>query len=244
MAPRSQDRWSEDRSGPHPTAWTPVRGGRASVEVAAQIRAAFFNGMRPGDWLGTENELAEQFGVSRITMRDAVRMLEAQGIVDVKVGARGGLRIAHGDPDRFSDALAVQAHLLGVSWEEIAEAMRSVEAPAARLAAERRGEADLETLERHLQQQRAAVDDRRQFHQAASDFHLTLAKASHNPALYVAARALRLTHDRLLEPEATPRNARLATQDHTHLLEAVRNRDGNRAEALMRDHLDAIGEQR
>ncbi|MGH8963867.1 MAG: FadR/GntR family transcriptional regulator, partial [Actinomycetes bacterium] len=83
-------------------AWKQVRTTRASEDVAAQVKQAFFAGMRPGDWLGTETELAERFGVSRITVRDAIRSLEAQGIVEVKVGARGGLRIAAGDLDRFA----------------------------------------------------------------------------------------------------------------------------------------------
>lgn len=235
---------SEDRADHPAPGWTPVRGSRASERVVDQIRAAFFGGMRPGDWLGTETELAERFGVSRLTIRDAVRTLEAQGIVDVKVGARGGLRIAAGDPDRFSEALAVQVHLLGVSWEEIGEAMRAVEPGAARLAALRRDDADLKDLARLVQEQHDALDDGHRFHVAASDFHVALAKASRNTALFVAARALRLNHDRLLEPEARPPITRRMTDEHAVLLDAVRAGNGDLAERLMKDHLDRIAGHR
>jgi DNA-binding FadR family transcriptional regulator len=233
---------SGDRSNHTAPTWTPIRGGRASEKVVEQIRAAFFRGMRPGDWLGTETELAERFGVSRLTIRDAVRTLEAQGIVDVKVGARGGLRIADSDPDRFSEALAVQVHLLGVPWEEIAEAMRAVEPTAARLAALRRDDADLERLEHLVKEQHDALGDGHRFHVAASEFHLALAKASRNRALFVAARALRINHDRLLEPEAKPPITRVMADEHAELLAAVRAGDGDLAERLMSRHLDKIAE--
>ena len=85
-------------NGASAAAWRQVRNTRASEDVLAQIKEAFFGGMKAGDWLGTETELAERFGVSRITVRDAIRSLEAQGIVDVKVGARGGVRIANAIP--------------------------------------------------------------------------------------------------------------------------------------------------
>ena len=72
---------------------------RYSEDVAAQILKAFYaDGLKPGEWLGTEAELAERFNVSRVTIRDAVSALAARGLIDVRVGARGGLRIASGDP--------------------------------------------------------------------------------------------------------------------------------------------------
>lgn len=223
--------------------WVPAHGNRAS-EIVAQIRAGFFRGMRPGDWLGTESELAERFGVSRLTVRDAVRTLEAQGIVEVKVGAGGGLRIADSDPDHFSEALAVQVHLLDVSWEEIAEAMRAVEPQAAQLAAERRTDDDLALLRKLLDEQHAAVGDAHRFNNAASDFHLAVAEASGNRALHVAARALRRTHDRLLEPVATAAVARHVATSHQALLDAVAAGDGERAHQLMQEHLDEIAQRR
>src|SRR5580700_8483607 len=65
-------------NGASAAAWRQVRNTRASEDVLAQIKEAFFGGMKAGDWLGTETELAERFGVSRITVRDAIRSLEAQ----------------------------------------------------------------------------------------------------------------------------------------------------------------------
>src|SRR5262245_30573413 len=92
------------------------RGPTLSTRIVAQVRDALFaKQMRPGDFLGTEKDLAERFGVSRIVARDALRTLEAQGIVEIKVGAGGGARIAQGNARLFAEALAVQLGLAGVS---------------------------------------------------------------------------------------------------------------------------------
>src|SRR3954447_10482986 len=112
------------------------RGPTLSARIVAQVREALFEKqMRPGDFLGTEKDLAERFGVSRIVARDALRTLEAQGIVEIKVGAGGGARIAQGNARLFAEALAVQLDLTGVSVDEIMDAQRAIEGLAAELAA-------------------------------------------------------------------------------------------------------------
>ena len=77
-------------------------------------------------------------GVSRIVARDALRTLEALGIVEIRMGKGGGARIARGNPRLFAEALAVQLDLTGVSAAEIMDAQRAIECLAAELAAEQR----------------------------------------------------------------------------------------------------------
>src|SRR5689334_10891942 len=74
------------------------RSPTLSTQIVTQVRDALFaKELRPGDFLGTEKDLAQRFGVSRIVARDALRTLEAQGIVEIKVGSGGGARIAKGN---------------------------------------------------------------------------------------------------------------------------------------------------
>src|SRR3989440_2911709 len=114
----------------------PFRTATMSTQIVAQVRDALFaKELRPGDFLGTEKELAQRFAVSRIVARDALRTLEAQGIVEIKVGSGGGARIASGNAKLFAEALAVQLDLTGVSAGEIMEAQRAVECLATELAA-------------------------------------------------------------------------------------------------------------
>ena len=75
--------------------FTPARGMTLSSQIVAYIRDALFAGdLASGDVLGSEGELSKQFGVSRMSVRDALRSLEAMGIVDIKMGSKGGATIA------------------------------------------------------------------------------------------------------------------------------------------------------
>ena len=117
-------------------AFRPVRPTRASSEVVTQIREAILSGrFRPGDRLPTERELAQQFGVSRVTVRDALRALEAGGLIRVKVGGQGGPYVAEPDISQLSDSLGAHLQLRGSTFRELAEARLALETTAARLAA-------------------------------------------------------------------------------------------------------------
>src|SRR6185312_10589955 len=102
--------------------------------------------LKPGDFLGTEKDLAARFDASRIVARDALRTLEASGIVEIRMGKGGGARIARGNPKLFAEALAVQLDLTGVSASEIMDAQRAIECLAAELAAEHANDVDIARL--------------------------------------------------------------------------------------------------
>ena len=93
----------------------PFRTATMSTQIVAQVRDALFaKELRSGDFLGTEKDLAERFGVSRIVARDALRTLEAQGVVEIKVGSGGGARIASSDANSLWASRTRRA-TLGVS---------------------------------------------------------------------------------------------------------------------------------
>src|SRR5438270_1216037 len=167
------------------------RQGRASEDVAARILQSFYaDGLKPGEWLGTEAGLAEHFNVSRVTIRDAVSGLAARGVIDVRVGARGGLRIASSDADRLIDAFSIQLRLMGLSRDELFEAMLAIEPVTASLAAERASVSQIATLQDLVDRSRSTVDDPAAFTQLAVSFHQALADMSHNRALRASLAAL------------------------------------------------------
>ncbi|MCS5734530.1 FadR/GntR family transcriptional regulator [Herbiconiux daphne] len=218
--------------------WKQVRNARASEDVVNQIKEAFFDGMSSGDWVGTEADLATRFGVSRITIRDAIRTLEVQGVVEVKVGSGGGLRIAEADPDRFADALSVQLHLLGITWQEVVEAMQTVEPLTARLAAQRADPDDLERLRAALAAAGDRVDDPHSFTERSLDFHLLVAEASHNRALRASVRALRSVQSLKFEPNTSEARARDVSESHQKIFDAIAAGDPDQAAAAMSEHLE------
>ncbi len=145
-----------------PWAFEPSRSAATmSSRIVDEVREALFDKrLKAGDFLGTEKDLAERAGASRIVARDALRTLQALGVVEIKVGAGGGARIASGNPALFAEALAVQLSLAGTSVREMMDAQRAIETAAAELAAENATADDLAKLRDSARRPRS--DDRRQ----------------------------------------------------------------------------------
>jgi GntR family transcriptional regulator, transcriptional repressor for pyruvate dehydrogenase complex len=216
---------------------------RASEDVAAQILDAFFTegeGLKPGKWLGTEAEMAERFNVSRVTIRDAVSALAARGLIEVRVGARGGLRIASSDPDRLIDAFSIQLRLMGLTRDELFEAMLAIEPVTAALAAERATDMQLAQLQNLVQQSRDVLDDPVRFATLAVGFHQALADMSNNRALRASLAALRSTQLEHMGPPTTRPIAERVARLHASILQAITARDPALARDRMLDHLAAL----
>jgi DNA-binding FadR family transcriptional regulator len=221
---------------------TPMRrGARVSEDIAAQILKAFYaDGLKPGEWLGTEANLAERFNVSRVTIRDAVSALAARGLIDVRVGARGGLRVASGDPDRLIDAFSIQLRLMGLSREELFEAMLAIEPVTAALAAERATSQDLAALRDLVDQAGATIDTPESFTSLAVSFHQAVGDASHNRALRASLAALRATQLEHLGSETTRAIAERVARVHGGILDAIVAQETELARERMRSHLTAV----
>ncbi len=212
--------------------WRRVRLSRASDEIVAQLSGALFEGrLQPGESLGAEGELAARFGVSRASVREAMRTLEASGIVEIGMGPKGGVRIAHGDPKRFAHALAVQLRLVGVTAVEVLDVRIGIEWMSAQLAATNARPSDLARLEALIHDAEAAEADLERMGPLSRAFHQAVAEASHNRVLVATLTSIRealRTHG----PGAPPQPERtLAT--HRALLEAIKARDPIRAGEVM-----------
>ncbi len=169
-----------------------------SQQIIDRIREDLFAGtIASGDRLGSEADIAETYGVSRMAARDALRALAALGIVENRVGVRGGVFVAFGDIDVLVDAITVQARLAEFTPAELMENLLAIEVLSAELAAAR-GSTDS-----HARIQCAYDDllqnglDRHAFVSAALRFHEAVVLATRNRALAMQFRALR----RLIQPE-------------------------------------------
>ena len=216
-------------------------GATLSSRIVAEIRNAVFEGrLKPGDFLGSENNLAQQYGVSRITVRDALRSLSATGIVEVRQGAGGGARIADANLEYFADALAVQFQLAGVGAEETLGAQSAIEEMAAELAAEHRNDEDLARMAAAVEQAAVVVDDPAAFTEASLGFHLAVAEASHNRALFALLRALRYVVWPSDNQRANVDVAARVQKAHRNIFEKIEARDGAGAREAMGHHLGGI----
>ena len=221
------------------------RSSSLSAQMVAQVRDELFaKTLRPGDFLGTEKDLAARFGTSRIVARDALRTLEALGIVEIRMGKGGGARIAHGNPRLFAEALAVQLDLTGVSAAEIMDVQRAIETLGAELAAAHATADDIARLRALIDQAEATIDDPDLFTRLSRDFHLALAEASHNRVIVVQLLSLEHVSWPRRNATATPKLARHILDTHSRLTDLIEMRDGAAARALMSDHVGMIRARR
>ena len=219
------------------------RAATLSAQIVEQIRLMLFDGvLRPGDFLGTEKDVADRFAVSRAVARDAMRTLEAMGIADIRVGAGGGALISRGDPMLFADALSVQLKLRGVRVGDVMEVQHAIECLAAEAAARNAGPAATQRLSDLLEGAETLLSDADAFTRAAHDFHVAVAEASGNPV--VAIQSLRHV--------TWPARNRTLTRDvaervqayHREIFDRIAAGDTAGARDAMARHVDQIAARR
>jgi GntR family transcriptional repressor for pyruvate dehydrogenase complex len=229
-----------------PWSFEPARAAAtlSSRIVDEVIDALFDKRLAPGDFLGTEKDIAERAGVSRIVARDALRTLQALGVVEIKVGAGGGARIAGGNPRLFAEALAVQLTLAGVSVREMMDAQRAIETTAAELAAEDATPQDLAHLRDLLAEHERTIDDSAAYTRTCMRFHLAVAEASHNRVLVAQLLSLQHVSWPTQNKTLTAPVARHVLEVHGRLVDVIESRDAAAARRLMDDHVRMIRARR
>ena len=217
-----------------------VEPPRAHEIVAEQIRRHV--GLRliaRGDVLPPERELARTFGVGRATVQQALRELEADGLVESRRGRHGGTFVlgpAAGDP-----ALAPLLEEARAARAEVAEALAFravVEPAAAALAAARRDPADLDRLRLEVAATAGAGDDDETFMRHDTAFHVAIGAAARNRFLVEAIERERLELNRVfpLLPGSAAWHSRSAAE-HANVLAAIEEGDADGASAAMTLHL-------
>ena len=214
-------------------------------QVADQLRALIVTGqIRPGERLPSEASLANLFGVSRGTVREALRELSAQALVETSRGAAGGSFVTQPDPESVSEFLESRfGHMSGldmVSLPDMLQVREMLEIPIARLAAENRTEQHLDMLRSSIgirttdDYRRTLTDD------GPPHFHTTLLHAAGNPLVSIMAppvfRVLQLRYLR----DDPPDFWQLVSDEHEAILVAVADRDADAAETMMRNHLQSL----
>lgn len=219
----------------------PVKGRVRSLsdDVVEQVLDTLFAGkLKPGQFLGTEAQLAEAFQTSRVPIREALGRLGALGVITIKTGARGGAMISQGDPEQFAIALAVQFMLVEVSPEEIFDLRIAIESQAAALAAERATEADVARIEELLEAIPTGRSGRRVITEKILRFHSGIVEVSGSRTLVTLMHAIE--HALLnLHVAAAPLLGQAITSYPRlkSIVERIAAHDADGARQAMADHL-------
>ncbi|WP_046503956.1 FadR/GntR family transcriptional regulator [Streptomyces odonnellii] len=207
-------------------ALTSPRRSALSDQVITELRSQITSGEWPvGSRIPTEPELVEQLGVARNTVREAVRALAHNGLLDIRQGS-GTYVIATSEL-----AGVMHRRFAGADRRDMAEVRSTLESSAARMAAERRTERDLRQLETLLarREEAWAAGDLERFVAADSTLHMAVVSASHNDVLTALYADLNhLLRDWLRDDmgqELRPENH----MDHARLVAAIRAGDAETA---------------
>jgi GntR family transcriptional regulator, transcriptional repressor for pyruvate dehydrogenase complex len=212
--------------------FTPARPRRAFDEIIGQIRQLIDSGkLAPGDRLPAERALAEQFAVSRNTVREAFRMLEISGLITTRRGANGGAFITSPGSTGIATTISEDLALTDFSLQDLTDCMRWQCGLVVRVAGPRLNEADFAALEDNLArgERLSASEDRQQRALVLIEFYNILARASQNPVLAVVMETLTSILRGVIP--------RLGTPDHTFVIRGRRRllallREGDVEEAV------------
>lgn len=209
----------------------PLHTPPAYAAVVERIRRALALGLLvPGDRLPAERALADGMGVSRVTIREALRVLQGEGLLVTKRGSSGTTVAAHIDGFQREDT-GYEERL-----REVFELRLAVESMAARLAAERRLEADLDDLTA-CQVAMAASTDVHSFRRSDSNFHLTVARMSGNALLRQAIEDARAVAFSSLDRRDFTPLRQSSIHGHAAVLQAIERRDPDGASDAMARHI-------
>ncbi len=212
---------------------------RAFHAIVEKFRSDILHGRRkPGDRLPPEHAISEQFNVSRTGVREAIRVLENQGLVQVRHGYAGGVFVADNVLGPVLGALQTSLQLGQVDVDELYVARLIFEPTVARMAAERATDLLVAQLEENCERARAAVEAGKDAFAINLQFHAIIARTSGNRVLAIIVQTLVDLLEMLDREYPTNRSVSMkAVSDHSELIAAIRNHEGEHAESLMAEHL-------
>lgn len=218
-----------------------VSSNRVSQVIVEQVRLLLREErLQPGDRLPSERELCVQFGVSRVTVREALRILESSGLVEIRVGARGGAFVTAPSSRRVSEGLADLLTLSPLTAAQVTEARLVFELGTVPLVVERATEEDIADLRAMCEAHAEAFKDGTYTMELSAAFHIRVAACAHNPAIEMLVQSfhgpllMSLREAQTVEPAMGERGSK----EHHEFVEAIAARDVEAAMKTMRTHLE------
>jgi GntR family transcriptional repressor for pyruvate dehydrogenase complex len=230
--------------------FTPIKTKRLYEEIVEQIKQLITNGkLKPGDRLLAERELAEQFQVSRASVREAIRTLEMLGVIDIRPGE--GTFVRGTDSDDIIRPLAMFLAVERASLLDMYEMRRIFETATAGLAAERASLEELDQISFALEnmQERLNVKDPEKGEEFDVAFHYAVAEATHNSLL---TKLFKTVSEEFHKANSVarrqlyhhkPENAQKLIDQHSAIFEAIQSRSPEAASRAMLEHLTFAEEE-
>lgn len=219
----------------------PIKRLNVGDNIVNQVKDLFLNGeLKTGDKLPPERELMEMFKVGRTSLREALAVLESQGLI---VRSQKGTFISPNFNDAYSDSLIYQLYFSEVDWADLFEARRFIEKELAGLAAQRATPENLSEIEQTIHEMKKAIKQNNgtQYVSSNMQFHEKIAEASHNQVMIdlynsITSLVLRAQTKAALVPGVMGDSLEF----HQRIYEAVAAKDREKAGALMEQHIESV----
>ncbi|MDA8281183.1 MAG: FadR/GntR family transcriptional regulator [Actinomycetota bacterium] len=219
----------------------PIDVPKASDVLAGILRARILKGDFPeGEALPAERDLVTQAQMSRTTVREALRILEAQGLVRIKTGRAGGAFVVLPGGESVANSVSLVIQGKRIRMAALLETREAIEPACAKLAARRRTAADLQQMEQANEDMEQSSGSLAKFLQANVDWHVAVAVASHNEMLIgfmsALSRAIYTSTDnqQFIDDEVR----RITARAHLAITQAIRDGDAAAAVRRMSRHVN------
>lgn len=227
------------------------QGGRAKISrskkiaetLARQIVLDMAEDYQAGKSLPSEALMLEHYGIGRASLREALRILEINGLISIKPGPGGGPVMETASPENFGQMATLYLHLLGATMGELHEALLIMEPILVRMSAEHQEESQLVRLRQNIEEAREIdLSNDRRYRDVIDEFHKLFSQDSGNQVLDLFNGALRsvsihnLTHRTIMPARSRER----VREEHERIAQAVFKGQAERAASLMREHVQRI----
>jgi GntR family transcriptional regulator, transcriptional repressor for pyruvate dehydrogenase complex len=213
---------------------------KASGVLATRLRELILKGQfASGKLLPPERDLVTESGLSRGSVREALKILETEGLVEIKSGRTGGSRVTSPKRTALARSTEIFVRANGVNLESLLDCRIAVEPMLAKLTARNRTEAELEHLRKLHVKFEKSVNDIQRYRRINFQWHLAIAAASRNEPLTALMEAIAtpVFEATGYEVVTTPKTRREAVKAHAAVLDAIARRDGATAARAMEGHL-------
>lgn len=220
----------------------PIKRTNIAEEIAEQLILTILRGdIRPGDRLPSEQEMMNQLGVGRSSVREAIRSLSVMGLVDVRPG--NGAVVCN-DAGFFAKAVAQQSFMSPKTRQQLIEVREIIETSVTSLAAARATDQDIVLLRSTLEGMRASLDDPEKYLDLDLTFHLTLADITQNAILYEMLLSIRELMKKFIQDNLNaPGSTAAALHDHEQIFHTIEQGDPAAARDAMLAHLRGVVER-
>lgn len=217
----------------------PIKGKRTFEEVSDKIKSLVIKGvLKVGDRLPSEAELARQFSVGRQSVREALRLLELSGFVEIQKGSTGGPVVQDMILNTLSKSLLEAIQVKGISIEQLTEARVEIEMAVLRHVLLNFDESDIQALRENVAQATTKIESGFQAFRENVQFHKLLASASKNPVFGIVVEAIMtVCADFLSRREPEIDKSKHVVETHRKITDAIVLRDEKQAMRLLEEHL-------